>query len=562
MIAQVASTFWMRLGPAWLAGPIFDKELRVASRRRRPYVLRFAYVGLLAIFLVYLWCATVRFQGTGTPVVQVSRLGEFGKQIVLVVIWFQFIAGQLLAAVLLSDAIGSEIRRRTLDVLLVTPIRSFQIVMGKLLSTLLQAASLWAISLPILAVVRVFGGVPWDSVVAGLCVTFSAGLFTGALSLCLSISSRRPYSAVLSVGTWYLVAWVLVPAVHAALFPSGSFLGVKVKSILHLTNPFAVLVDLTQGLLVGSGVGGAAPSWPENCLILLGLAGIVLAWSVLRVRRVARHVASRRVGETTGQTNAGRLRPAGAIRPVTGSPIVWKERCSPLFRKRWQSVFWACVLAGAVGVPLGLRFLTGATAHVVFFPVTSIFRLLFVIGLAVGAAGAVAKEKEARTWPILLTTPLEDREIIKGKAMGVFRRNLPLLLPMPVLYLLLFPFGPSHSRTLSELLTWALVLVWGLAGTAFFLLGTGLYFSTRCKTTGAAVVATLAVYYAPQLFFCGILSPVFVLSSGMLASMAGRAGSSVALAAVLISIAPTMIYMGLGLLFMRLAIGRVRRDIF
>jgi hypothetical protein len=48
----------------------------------------------------------------------------------------------------------------------------------------------------------------------------------------------------------------------------------------------------------------------------------------------------------------------------------------------------------------------------------------------------------------------------------------------------------------------------------------------------------------------------------MLASIAGPAGRSVPLAAVLTSIAPTVIHMGLGLLFMRLAIARVRRDIF
>ena len=29
---------------SWLTGPIFDKELRVSSRRRRNYVLRFVYV--------------------------------------------------------------------------------------------------------------------------------------------------------------------------------------------------------------------------------------------------------------------------------------------------------------------------------------------------------------------------------------------------------------------------------------------------------------------------------------------------------------------------------------
>ena len=39
------------LSPSWLTGPIFGKELRVSSRRRRNYVLRFVYLMLLTGFL-------------------------------------------------------------------------------------------------------------------------------------------------------------------------------------------------------------------------------------------------------------------------------------------------------------------------------------------------------------------------------------------------------------------------------------------------------------------------------------------------------------------------------
>lgn len=41
---------WLSL--SWLTGPIFDKELRVSSRRRRNYVLRSAYLVLLMVYLI------------------------------------------------------------------------------------------------------------------------------------------------------------------------------------------------------------------------------------------------------------------------------------------------------------------------------------------------------------------------------------------------------------------------------------------------------------------------------------------------------------------------------
>ena len=79
-------------GPSWLTGPIFDKELRVSSRRRRNYVLRSVYVLLLRLFIIYAWLVTVRF-GAGTGgVFQVSRMARVGKSVITAIIWFQFIS--------------------------------------------------------------------------------------------------------------------------------------------------------------------------------------------------------------------------------------------------------------------------------------------------------------------------------------------------------------------------------------------------------------------------------------------------------------------------------------
>ena len=42
-----------------LTGPIFDKEMRVSSRRRRNYVLRFLYIGLFTLLLALIWAESV-----------------------------------------------------------------------------------------------------------------------------------------------------------------------------------------------------------------------------------------------------------------------------------------------------------------------------------------------------------------------------------------------------------------------------------------------------------------------------------------------------------------------
>ncbi len=67
--------------PVRLVGPIFDKELRVSSRRRRNHLLRFAYVAVLGILVLSTWHS---FVGT------ISSVGSVAATIGLYfsIVWF------------------------------------------------------------------------------------------------------------------------------------------------------------------------------------------------------------------------------------------------------------------------------------------------------------------------------------------------------------------------------------------------------------------------------------------------------------------------------------------
>ena len=122
---------------SWLTGPIFDKELRVSSRRRRNYALRSVYIALLTIFVAFVWLQQAQ-RVVSFGAYTSSRMAEAGKSIVATIVKFQFYAIQLLAMIMLSSSISDEIYRRTLGLLMSTPISSMQIVMGKLFSKLLR----------------------------------------------------------------------------------------------------------------------------------------------------------------------------------------------------------------------------------------------------------------------------------------------------------------------------------------------------------------------------------------------------------------------------------------
>jgi len=252
MTAVSLNVFGRLISLSWLTGPIFSKELRVSSRRCRNYVLRFLYLSLLTGLLGMVWLALIERGGSG--LFRASRMAEAGKMVIVCTVWFQFCVTQLVAVVMLSTSISDEVYNRTLGLLMTTPISAFQIVMGKLLSKLLQLILLLAISLPVLAVVRVFGGVPWGYVVSSLCVTLTTMIFFGSLSLLFSVFTRRAYIVIMDTNP-FVHAAVCIDAAAGKSRPSGYW-------------------------WPGSPSGGVfdATVWMLSCMAGYVFFGAVLAW--------------------------------------------------------------------------------------------------------------------------------------------------------------------------------------------------------------------------------------------------------------------------------------------
>ncbi len=283
MLATLTISPLQYLRPWELAGPLFDKELRVASRQGRSYLMRFVYAGLLTGFAAGVWYFFVAWDSRGSLANQMSRLAAAGTFITVTIVWFQFVTSQFLAVTLLSGAIGEEIRKRTLHVLAVTPMSGLQIVGGKLAGGLLRVVMLLAISLPLLALVRVFGGVSWDYIVSGMCVTFTALVFTGALSL-LSSAFYGTVLAALVPGAWFCVLCLLLDILIAWLAQFSPVIREIGTPVLLLVNPTDVLLARTRAALAAPSSTGLSSWWPLHCLILLAVSVLILWLTARRVR--------------------------------------------------------------------------------------------------------------------------------------------------------------------------------------------------------------------------------------------------------------------------------------
>ena len=514
MISTLSDLFGRVCSLSWLSGPIFEKELRVSSRRRRSYLLRSAYLALLTVFVVYAYKMTMRLGGSGSAVYQLSRMPEVGKYIVTTVVWFQFAAVQLIAIIMLSSSISEEIQRRTLGVLMTTPIASLQIVLGKLLSKLLQLVLLLAISMPLLAIVRVFGGVPWDYVLSSLCVTLTAAIFAGSVSLALSAYTRQAHRVTART---VLICFLLYagPVIVVELLQVRYQVRIVSEATLSYANPFLIMTYATRRMLAAlPAVFNVA--WLGHCAIMAGLSASVLVFSAISVRRAALRqargqpviFASHKERRARAKRRAQHGSPAtsGRIICVKGPPIVWKEMRTMLVKiGRLTPVVSAVLAVVALAATYGycaykdyLGIKGVQTAFVL------VYLLLGLLRTATTAATSITSEREARTWPVLLATALTDRQIVFGKIIGSALQSWPywLLLTAHVVLFSLLRYIPAAA-----ILPLAVLVV----SSALFVSAVGVLFSSWCRRSATAACANLLLFLCLVVPFCCPL-PVFLVS--------------------------------------------------
>ncbi len=535
----------MHFGLRQLIGPLSDKELRVASRRIRSYALRTGYLVLLCILMLSAWYRIVGLPNMGVAF-GVSRANVVSAQVACRILLFQFAVAQLVAALMLCSSIADEVRRRTLGVLLTTPITSIHIVAGKLLSGLLQIVLLVATGLPALAILRVFGGLSWGDVYAAFWITLTAAVLAGAVSLLLATYYHHPFQAISTGGVAYLALFVGLPFVVVGLAGAGILNQSVTLSVVDLTNPFRAF-DRILSRAWPVPVRGTTYffSWPIHCLIMASMSMMVSAVAVRRIRRVG-----------SGGL-LGSARRSEAVRRLHGSPVAWKE--DPAGRLLRPStlliavaVLLICVLIIVMKVSPG--------NPLWIYPYYGLGGLWLVMSLrlAMSAAGGITREKESGAWPVLLTTPLDARQILRGKAKAALRRNSVLLLS-------------TLAAELCCLLSWVgsderpVVAAYTLVRLAsvFLLLGAGLYFGVRLRTTTIAVTATLIAFLCANYVIVGQYSPLSAWCLARILRASGGVPGSTLLVYSLVT-AGTMLALdvGLGLFLWHRAGRNIRRYVF
>jgi ABC-type transport system involved in multi-copper enzyme maturation permease subunit len=241
---------------------IIVKELRGRMRGKRAFIILTIHVLLLALFA---WMFMRLNEET------ISNLASYGGQatyasasigrgIFIGLLLLQTLMVAVLAPAATAGAISSEREHQTLELLTVTPISSLAIVLGKLFSALAWVFVLILASIPVTALVFVFGGVAPDDMLRGYIVLFatviglgSVGIFFSALTRRTGASTGLTFVTTLALVLGSLFVWVFLSST-ADISPTG--LRKQPSEALLYLNPFVAQADVACGTEDG-GFGGA-----------------------------------------------------------------------------------------------------------------------------------------------------------------------------------------------------------------------------------------------------------------------------------------------------------------
>lgn len=482
-------------------GPVFFAEAKSFSRRARYFVARFA-VGSLILLICRFYFRGIAQDGSITH----RQFVTLSQNLFLALSLTQSIVICLMTPALIAPAIAGERSRGTLDDLLSSRLTSAEIILGKLFSRLLQLLAFLLVSLPIMFIFALMGGITPSEILIVYLLESSIVCFIAATSMMVSVVAPRSREAVfISYGItafWLCITPVLLGPVQSS-WPAlvDSFEGTV--RFLILTNPLLAFQRGSADTL--------------ECGAILTIASVVLlVLCVLSLRRSARRL--RAIQTQVGDRHRFFPRP-----PIDDDAMMWKEtrvnRSFGILGRSWRFIGYG-LLAGFVG--LWIRQSQASFQEVSEFGYGSAGRnwntlefnsflrnygtalyVLVLVATTSSAACSITTERESDTWMSILATPIEPSEILRAKRVGVYRR-MRFLLACPIgLWLLGVSCGAIHP--IGFVLVVTLYVIYVMSAVAL-----GTFVSLIAKSTTWALMLSMTllfVLHGGYLFACAAFRP-------------------------------------------------------
>ena len=410
-----------------MLGPIFNREFLTVPRRVNHYVTRTAYLGTLWIIGVTAWLATGGWWRPGT-LGETARLGPLLFQILTFVELALFL---FFAALSAASTISQEKDRRTFILLLITDLRNDEIVLGKLLGSLLPIVLLLAATFPLLMMLMLLGGVDPRQVWQAMLIVAVTSLAAGSLGGLVALWRDRTFQS-LALTVLFLVLYLCVVNGLAVLPELSQRVSLAaVHAAQEWLDPFRALrtvQDPTSFL-----EPGLSPAYGFT-LVMLAISLLLNLWGLLRLRvwnPSGEPIMQREQpedAEDKERTLAGDQKARVSVHAAPGRRVEWgrTRSCGARFThglmaggrcwsRRHTSSCWPSS-AGTALAPLLLQHQRMAFAAAYGLIPVGVLSLLLV---AAQAVTAITSERDTGALDLLLVTDLSAREFIFGKLGGI-----------------------------------------------------------------------------------------------------------------------------------------------
>lgn len=189
---------------SWLADtqPVLVKELRGRMRGARAFIVLTGYLLVLSSFTLLLYLA-VR-SAVGNDPFSAGR--TIGKSLFIGIAIVALIQVMIIVPAQAAGSISGERERETFDLLIVTLLPAWKIVLGKLLAALAYAVLLIVAVVPLMAVAFFFGGVTGAEVLIALLGLLVTAVLYGTVGLLWSaVAPRTMIATVMTQATNVLI---------------------------------------------------------------------------------------------------------------------------------------------------------------------------------------------------------------------------------------------------------------------------------------------------------------------------------------------------------------------
>lgn len=428
--------------------PIVARELRVASRRRSTFWGR--ALAALAVIVIGTW--TFFMMQQERP--QTIALTLFG-----VMTGSASAYGLFCGLWSTADCLSQEKREGTLGLLFLTDLRGYDVVLGKLAATSLNAFYSALAVMPMLAVPLLLGGVTLGEIGRMALVIVNTLFFSLTLGLCVSAMSRSARKALLATLLLILFFAALLPLIAAWLDSLG---GKPQWLIIALLVPgpgftFATAFDDAQKTL------GREFWWSLATIHVLGWAFLLLAslvapraWQDKPAGAPGRSWRQRWRLWRYGDPHERRAFRARLLDQNAYSWLASRVRLRPAFV--WMAL-------GAVGCvwAWGLaKFHRDWLVPFMYFLTAGFLNLLLKCWAAAEAGRQLAEDRYHGTLELVLSTSLSVRDILRGEWMALQRQFLAPVTVTLMLFVVFLAATLSETTDESERTFWGWLYLAGM----------------------------------------------------------------------------------------------------